>query len=439
MSVMASAATFEEYINIDNGNRDLSHAFKSFGKRLIRRRSTNQEKRDISLSYAATNINNKEGTQVKTITVIKNSNDKKEKLKIDPKLHKNENWAAEFKDNFDSYGIIPDVPDVDDLFEYVNKKQNKEKGKNKENNDKKTSNKNDNKNNNKNEKQFTKEMEKPVTEISSEISGEIIENFKSVEKIKGDAELLPNFNSSRLKVRESLINLNYSTPEHSVHHYFENYVQLSQGGKPLDGSGYDYSKPCIHIQPVGSVTVATPSGRTYNIPNNNNNSYINPYLAPTITRRPQIVQQQSTPLQQTNIPAFPINSLVPPLQQQQNNNNPTLNNFLTQQNAPGGNVVQPQPQLPNISLQAPSFQNNLQTKQQQQPQLNNQQAQNTFQSTSQRPYVSPNVRSGLSGVNRGPGILPNTNGYQNVQSGYRINTFNAFRKPNNFRSRGIKY
>ena len=439
MSVMTSAATFEEYSNIDSGNGDLSHPFKSFGKRLIRRRSTNQEKRDISLSYAATNINNKEGTQVKTITVIKNLNDKKEKLKIDPKLHKDENWADAFRDNFDSYGIIPDVPDVDDLFEYVNKKHKKENDKNKnENDDKMANDKNDNKNNNKNEKPITMEMEKPVTEISSEISEEITENLKSVEKIKGDAELLPNFNSSRLKVRESLINLNYSTPEHSVHHYFENYVQLSQGGKAVDGYGYDYPKPCIHNQPVGSVTVATPSGRTYNIPNNNNNSYINPYLAPAITRRPQIVQQQSTPTQQSNIPAFPINSLVPPLQQQQNNN-PTINNFLTQQNGAGSTSVQPQPQLPNISLQAPTFQNNFQTNQQQQPQQNNQQGQLPFPSTSQRPYVSPNIRSGLGGVSRGPGSLSNINGYQNGQTGYRINTLNAFRKPNNFRSRGIKY
>lgn len=425
---MAFAATFEEYSSVDSSGGENLYDFKSFGKRLIKRRSTNQEKRDISLSYAATNINNKEGTQVKTITVIKNLNDKNEKLKIDPKLHNNENWAEAFKDNFDSYGIIPDVPDVDDLFEYVNKKHNNDKekenmkvfGRKKGKEEITTS--------------FPKEVEKPVTEISAEISEEITETIKEVEKIKGDAELLPNFNSSRLKVRESLINLNYSAPGHTVHQYFDNYVQLSQGGKEV--GGFNYLKPCIHSQPIGSVTVATPSGKTYNIPGNNN-SYINPYLAPAITRRPQIAQQ-STQAPATNGPVFPINSLVPPLQQQQNNNNPTLNNFLTQQtSASSGGNTQEQTQLPNSSLQPP-FQNNFQNNQQQQPsQQNPQQSQNSFLSTSQRPYVSPNLRSGLSGVSRGPA---NANGFQNGQPGYRINTFNnAFKKSNNFRSRGLKY
>ncbi|XP_065360404.1 putative uncharacterized protein DDB_G0271982 [Calliphora vicina] len=447
MSLMTSAATFEEYSSIDNSGGDYFNGFKPFGTRLIKRRSTNQEKRDISLSYAATNINNKEGTQVKTITVIKNLNDKNEKLKIDPKLHKNENWAEAFKDNFDSYGIIPDVPDVDDLFEYVNKKHNNDKEKEKvKKNEAKFEDKKgfgDRKGREEitttrpNQKLRPKEIEKPVTEISAEISEEITEKMREVEKIKGDAELLPNFNSSRLKVRESLISLNYSTPEHSVHQYFDNYVQLSPGIKTLDG--YDYPKPCVHSQPIGSVAVATPSGKTYNIPGNNN-SYINPYLAPAITRRPQIVQQQPTQASPSNVPVFPVNSLVPPLQQQQNNNNPTLNNFLPQQNSAAGGA-----QLPNNSLQPPLFQNNFQTNQQQQPPQQNQQqqpqqGQTTFISTSQRPYVSPNIRSGLSGVSRGPGSNSNGNVYQNAQPGYRINTFNnGFRKPNLFRSRGLKY
>ncbi|XP_046808118.1 myb-like protein AA [Lucilia cuprina] len=448
LSLMTSAATFEEYSKVDHFGGDYyNNAFKSFGRRLIRRRSTNQEKRDTSLSYAATNINNKEGTQVKTITVIKNSNDKNQKLKIDPKLHKNENWADEFKDNFDSYGIIPDVPDVDDLFEYVNKKHNNDKEKEKvkkneaKNEDKKDFDdrkvKEETTTTRPSQKYRPKEMEKPVTEISSEISDEVTENMQEVEKIKGDAELLPSFNNSRLKVRESLISLNYSTPEHSVHQYFDNYVQLSPAVKAV--VGYDYPKPCIHGQPVGSVAVATPSGKTYNIPGNNN-SYINPYLAPALTRRPQIGQTTQSSL--VNIPVFPINSLVPQLQQQQpnNNNNPNLNNFLPQQNSAAAN------QVPNNSLQPPLFQNNIQTNQQQQPatqqnqqQQPPQQGQSTFVSTSQRPYVSPNIRSGLSGVSRGPGS--NLNGYQNqAQPGYRINTFNnAFRKPNLFRSRGLKY
>jgi len=101
-------------------------------------------KRDLSLSYAATNIDSKEGTRVKTITVIKNvggisapgeagalgspvgaghSHKQQPKLVIDPTLHKSEEWATAFRDNFDSYGALPDVPDIDDLFEFVNRKK----------------------------------------------------------------------------------------------------------------------------------------------------------------------------------------------------------------------------------------------------------------------------------------------------------------------------
>lgn len=105
-------------------------------------------KRDLSLSYAATNIDSKEGTRVKTITVIKNvggipasaaaaaaeevaalgasAGHNPTKLAIDPKLHKSEEWANAFRDNFESYGALPDVPDIDDLFEFVNRKKPQE-------------------------------------------------------------------------------------------------------------------------------------------------------------------------------------------------------------------------------------------------------------------------------------------------------------------------
>lgn len=419
---MTLAATFEDYQSVDVSNYMLN-AFKTFGTRL-KRRATNQEKRDLSLAYSATNINNKEGTQVKTITVIKNLGDKNtSKLKIKPELHKSEDWANAFRDNFDSYGVIPDVPDVDDLFEYVNRKDKKVKDDKMVKMDKM-----DKKEGKEPEKTTVKSNtktneEKPVFEASSE---EVAESRRSVEKIEGDAELLPNFNASRLKTRESLINFNYSTPHHSVSQYFENYIQLS----PNSDKGYVYPKPCGKQQPVSSVTISTPSGRTYNIPENNTNNNLNPYLAPSVTRRPQIQQQTQPPQPSTSPPTnFPINSLLPPLQQQQ----PQQSNNGFGQTSQAGS-----PQTPSQQLNPPTgSQSNIQTQQSQQ----NPQSQSSVPSTSQRPYVAPNLRSNLSGVNRGPGSAPNIIvGFPNTQSGYRVNIYNSgFIRSNNARSRGLKY
>lgn len=68
---------------------------------------------ELSYSFAATDIGSKTGTRIKTITVIKNLASKKHKtLKIDPELHKHDDWGSAFRDNFDKFGKIPDIPDV---------------------------------------------------------------------------------------------------------------------------------------------------------------------------------------------------------------------------------------------------------------------------------------------------------------------------------------
>lgn len=403
-SLMISAATFEDYKSIDIDS-DIVSAFKGFGSRL-KRRAQNQEKRDISLAYSATNISSKEGTQVKTITVIKNVGGDKNtgRQKINPEFHKTDDWTKTFKDNFNSYGVIPDVPDVDDLFEFVNKKHGADKNKKEPENAEEST----------KVKMQPKQTEKPVFESSSEEGGEFSHDTVTVKKIEGDAELLPNFNASKLKTRESLVNVNYSTPKHSVHQYFENYLQLN----PISDKGYDYPKPCVHQQPIRSDIVTTPSGRTYNIPKNNTNNDVNPYLAPSITRKPQIVQQ-TTPIQiRGNTPVFPINSLLSPL--------PPQGSTLQQPN-----ILLPQQPAAVVRqnvVPGPPISSSQQT---------NSQSQTPITSTSQRPYIAPHVRFGLSGVSRGPAATNNLNGSQSV---FRINAYNnLFKKPNASRSRGLKY
>uniref|UniRef100_A0A1I8NCC0 Uncharacterized protein n=1 Tax=Musca domestica TaxID=7370 RepID=A0A1I8NCC0_MUSDO len=388
--LVTSAAIFEHDTNIElnDGAKNLHQHFKTRS----RRKAPNQEKRDISLAYSATNINSKEGTHVKTVTVIKNIGTDRNTgtLQINPDLHKNEEWTKAFKENFSAYGVIPDVPDVEDLFEYVNKKHSASEAK--------EPSKSDTSGKKQKESVQPQKTEKPVLEVSSE---------EFVEKIEGDAELLPKVNTSKLKTRESLVNFNYSTPRHAVHQYFDNYVQQI----PNSNIGYIYPKPCVHEQPVGSEVVVTPYGKTYNIPKNNSNADVNPYLAPSVTRRPQITQQtpNPTPRRQTNAPVFPINSLLPPLQQQQPGLSVQQSNTLaTQQPVP----VTPQQQKSQASLP----------------------------STSQRPYVAPNLRSGLNAVSRGPAAVATPIAGPQANPVYRINSYNTiFKKPSTARSRGLKY
>ncbi|KAH8302517.1 hypothetical protein KR044_007883 [Drosophila immigrans] len=399
-------------------------------------------KRDLSLSYAATNIDSKEGTRVKTITVIKNvggvhdvggssaaaTSNRQVKLAINPELHKNEEWANAFRDNFESYGGLPDVPDIDDLFDFVNRKKPAKETKEKK--EKPT------------ESTTTKSSSSPpspattkkaTSEHAEDADDDNDSDAAIVKKIKGDAELLPHIqqaNILRLQAQElrqqkqqqqqqpeleqtkrSLVNVNYSTPMHSVSQFFENYVQVLP-------NGYDYTKPqpeppqqqqpcAVPVPPNNSIQVTTPSGRSYDIPQSNSsgqNGGINhPYVAPALAKRTQI-QPAPQPQQQPSPPSYAtVNSIVPPIVQSNNNNN---NNLPSQQ----------QPQSPGVS-------------------------------TSQRPYLAPSLRNNGLGINRGPSTpqpLPGNNNNNNIDNNgnalpsYRLNGFGGNR-PHNFRSRGLKY
>ncbi|XP_030386047.1 SH3 domain-containing protein C23A1.17 [Scaptodrosophila lebanonensis] len=400
---------------------------------------TQPAKRDLSLSYAATNIDSKEGTRVKTITVIKSvggnigeastTDNKQQKFAINPELYKNEEWASAFRDNFDSYGVLPDVPDIDDLFEFVNRKKSSSSSSAKagtpvahsaEKGDKQPE----------LESTTTAKSVMMLTETATVPAPAASEqheaNDEPVEKIKGDAELLPHIKQAnilrlqalavngsksgsinvtsgkRLRTRESLINVNYSTPMHAVMQYFDNYVQALP-------NGYDYSKPCA-LPPPNSISVTTPSGRTYDIPQSNSSGTgggNHPYLAPSLTKK-TVVQgtQQSPPPSQPNYSS--VNSLVPPIQQ------------------PGQGIPQPS-NVPPAPL-PPS---------QQQP------AQSLGPvngiSTSQRPYVAPSLRNNGLGINRGPPTPPPLPASQ--PPAYRPNVFigGGQNRPNTFRSRGLKY
>ncbi|XP_037946260.1 uncharacterized protein LOC119678477 [Teleopsis dalmanni] len=352
---------------------------------------SNQAKRDLSLSYSATNINSKEGTRIKTITVIKNIG-KHEKLAINPELHKNKDWANAFRDNFDSYGKIPDVPDIDDLFEFVNKKEHKEE---KENNTEEPK-----------EETTTEKDVKPVVEQSAE---ETTAATEPAEKIKGDAEVLSAESKQELKnnntqsqslsahkrrVSESLNNLNNASSQNTVQKHFENYVQLNEGE-------YMYAKPCPNV-PANSVSVSTSSGRKYDIPVEKSN-VINPYIAPAIVKKTQVPLQSNS----QNIPALTptinaINSLLPPLQ------SPTIIAILPALQQGFNNAIYTTP-LPTVKPTPP---------------------QQGAVTTSQRPYIAPNLQNGL-GISLGPPpVLINKP---------RVNDFRTRSFAVGGRSRGLKY
>ncbi|XP_068143159.1 LOW QUALITY PROTEIN: cleavage stimulation factor subunit 2 tau variant [Drosophila tropicalis] len=401
---------------------------------------TRQVKRDLSLSYAATNIDSKEGTRVKTITVIKNlggigtanaevagvalpppnSNRKQQKLAINPALHKNPEWASAFRDNFDSYGSLPDVPDIDDLFEFVNRKKTAT-----------SSSSSSSSSSMQNAKPEAPKEEITTKQPAVEPETEPVDSDEAiVEKIKGDAELLPHIkqvNILRLqaqqllapqRTRESLINVNYSTPMHQVTQYFDNYVQALP-------NGYDYSKPCGPApSPGNSIQVTTPSGRTYDIPQSNSSGTgggNHPYLAPSLTKKTQIQPQPPIlPPAPVLVPNYSsVNSIVPAL-------------------SPSNQIPLPVPPQTPAPAPAPvpaaaagagvgiGIGGGLPP-----PGLGI--------STSQRPYVAPRLRNNGLGINRGPAtaqpLLPAPP--QQPQQGPVFGL--ASNRPNTLRSRGLKY
>ncbi|EDV38884.1 uncharacterized protein Dana_GF24776 [Drosophila ananassae] len=441
-------------------------------------------KRDLSLSYAATNIDSKEGTRVKTITVIKNvggipasaaaaaaeevaalgasaGHNNRTKLAIDPKLHKSEEWANAFRDNFESYGALPDVPDIDDLFEFVNRKKPQEAEKKLEASPEP-------------EDKAKKEPAKPVAETTTKkvsvseqsdglagrrtiqdagTSGNVDSDEAVVEKIKGDAELLPHIQQanilrlqaaqarSGLRTKESLIAVNYSTPMHQVSQYFDNYVQAVP-------NGYDYSKPC-GAPPGNSIQVTTPSGRTYDIPQSNSSGTgggNHPYIAPAISKKTQIPAGPAPPAAQQPPPPnySSVNSIVPPLAQQQPPQ-PVPQGIPNQNLPPNQNQI---PQQPPI-VTPPNTVNIL-------PPLG---AGTGGISTSQRPYVAPKLRNNGLGISRapsstqGPVLFPPVTIQQQQQPGipqpagnapqapsFRTNIYGGgSNRQNTLRSRGLKY
>uniref|UniRef100_A0A1A9URR2 Uncharacterized protein n=1 Tax=Glossina austeni TaxID=7395 RepID=A0A1A9URR2_GLOAU len=452
---ITKGGTLEEYGGIDVGD-DTLDAFHVFGRRLrqLKRRSTNQEKRDLSLSYSATNIDSKEGTRVKTITVIKNLSKKPGKLIIDPKLHKNEGWANAFRDNFDTFGKIPDIPDVDDLFAFVNNKRNNAESKKQEKNNiakdepiEKINTKNENADLNskqeaKEEEDVEKvknaektinagemkntdevkeedksgtpptednvnvEKEKPVAEELSEY--ESINNTQN-DKTKDETELLPSSSNLHNRVRSQLLttisynnneyknplhtNINYSRPyQQSIQQYFDNRVHPIINDQYLHSDLYDNSSP------VNSITVTTPSGRKYYISANSN-----------IQLGPNVFSNFPQPYI-----SFPLNQRIP---QQQSTNDA----FLTVNPINSTSTLQSAILL--LGQQPQQTQQQQQQQQQQQYQTQQQSQLQAFSSTSQRPYMAPNLRTGLGGVSRGSPIVRTS----------------AFGKPNAGRSRGLKY
>lgn len=413
-------------------------------------------KRDLSLSYAATNIDSKEGTRVKTITVIKSvggsiaapeeaaaaafgasaGHKQQPKLAIDPSLHKNPEWANAFRDNFDTYGALPDVPDIDDLFEFVNRK--KPAGEKKQEAAPSQA--------EKEPKELAKPAEaeetttKKVVAAASEQSegggsgsastGSIDSDEAVVEKIKGDAELLPHIKQANilrlqaaqarsvlgLRTKESLISVNYSTPMHQVTQYFDNYVQAVP-------NGYDYSKPC-GAPPGNSIQVTTPSGRTYDIPQSNSSGTgggNHPYLAPSLTKKTQIPPiTVQPPVQQQPPPNYSsVNSIVPPIVQQQP---PQVFTPNPPQQPP--QVVSP----PNGGILPPVGSGGV--------------------STSQRPYVAPRLRNNGLGISRAPGSSSTPGPIAAQPGGFVGGNPPSFRssifgggpnRPNTLRSRGLKY
>ncbi|XP_011212737.1 uncharacterized protein LOC105232661 [Bactrocera dorsalis] len=364
--------------NHDSNTEDLN----IFGTKVSDLKSIGQVKRDTSLSYAATNIDSKEGTRVKTITVIKNHSGKNNgKLVINPNLHKNEDWANAFRDNFDTYGGIPDVPDIDELFDFV-----KNKPKDDKNGDKKEV------SNLKPKDVARKENAKPTTDASSEIEAT---TTPIVVKIKGDAEVIPGLKKNQTNARslslgmnkeltrEPLTNPNYTSPDKPKNIYFEKYIQdVSRG--------YDYPKPCPQGG-KGVVSITNPSsGRSYDIPVSED-SPGTPYIAPSITKKTQVPgsqpQNSTQNIASTFVrPNFSVNSILPSLQ-------PTSPN-------------------PTSQDQGGSFY------------------------TSQRPYVAPNLRSGFNAN----GVTTPRTLYRSDIGTYRGNSFLlGANRANLARSRGLKY
>uniref|UniRef100_A0A0A1X4J0 Mediator of RNA polymerase II transcription subunit 14 n=1 Tax=Zeugodacus cucurbitae TaxID=28588 RepID=A0A0A1X4J0_ZEUCU len=393
--ILVDASTISKHIQDSN-----AEVLDIFGTKVGDAKSIGQVKRDTSLSYAATNIDSKEGTRVKTITVIKNHSGKNDgKLVINPNLHKNEDWANAFRDNFDSYGGIPDVPDIDELFDFV-----KHKPKDDKNGDKKDVPAVKPKDATKNENT------KPTIENSSEVEST---TSAVVEKIKGDAEVISGLKKNQTNARslslglnkeltrEPLTNTNYTSTDKSKNIYFEKYIQDVS-------KGYDYPKPCPQGG-KGAVSITNPSsGRSYDIPVAGD-SPGTPYIAPSITKKTQVSGSQPPPNSTPNVastfvrPNFSVNSILPSLQ-------PTSANPTIQGSQQPSNTLNPQSQLA-------------------------QDQGGTFY-TSQRPYVAPNLRSSSSAN----GATTPRSLYRNDIGTYRGNTFLlGANRANSARSRGLKY
>ncbi|XP_020715060.1 uncharacterized protein LOC101458810 [Ceratitis capitata] len=367
-----------------------------FDEKIAEPRSVGQVKRDTSLSYAATNIDSKAGTRVKTITVIKNHSGKNNgKLVINPALHKNEEWASAFRDNFDSYGGIPDVPDIDDLFDFVKKKDKSDK-----NEDKKEVAKSKPKESGK------KETVKPTEEASSEIEAT---TEATVQKIKGDAEIIPGLKKNqtnarsqslglgKVPTREPLTNTNYNITEGSKNIFFEKYIQEVP-------KGYDYPKPCPQGG-KGVVSITNPSsGRSYEIPVSED-SPATPYLAPSINKKTQVLGSQPQVNSTQSVastfvrPNFSVNSILPSLQP-----------------------------APGITAAFPGNQGS------QPAQIPQDQGVGFY--TSQRPYIAPNLRNSFN-ANGFTTLRPL---YRSEITTYRGNTYLLGANRGNVgRSRGLKY
>lgn len=307
-------------------------------------------------------------------------------------MHKNEDWANAFRDNFDSYGGIPDVPDIDELFDLVKKKHKDDK-----NDDKKEV------TNLKPKNVTKKENAKPTMEASSEIEP----TTPTVEKIKGDAEIIPGLKKNQTNARsqslglnkeltrEPLTNTNYTSPDNSKNIFFEKYIQDVS-------KGYDYPKPCPQgVKGVVSITNPS-SGRSYDIPVSED-SPGTPYIAPSITKKTQLSGSQPQQNSTQNVastfvrPNFSVNSILPSLQPMPSN--PTIQGSQQSSNTPAQG-------------QGGSFY------------------------TSQRPYVAPNLRGGFNanGVTTPPTL------YRSDIGTYRGNSFLlGANRVNLARSRGLKY
>ena len=98
----------------------VANSFPSIMDEKLKEIQSKRQAGDTSYSYAATDIGSKQGTHIKTITVIKNVAGKKDRpLKIDASLHQDAEWGRKVHDNFDAYGKIPEILDIDELFAFT--------------------------------------------------------------------------------------------------------------------------------------------------------------------------------------------------------------------------------------------------------------------------------------------------------------------------------